>query len=98
MGEVGWEGAWGRNLAPDYARLSATDPKELFELALVAEVADLGFRAGSPPERIVEEAALDLARLLWARAPRKVLVFGCHRGGEVAATLDALTNGLGGVI
>jgi hypothetical protein len=89
---------WGKNLSPDYRRLSATDPKDLFKLELVAEVSALGFRPEAPPERIVEEAALDLSKLVYSRAPVKALVFGTHRAKEPASSLDAMTTGLAQVI
>jgi hypothetical protein len=98
VGEILWELAWGKNLEADYARLSASDPKDLFRLDLVAEVSELGFRPAVAGERIVEEAANDLARLLWARVSTKVLVFGAERAKEPAASLDAITEGLASVI
>lgn len=98
LGEVAWELVWGRNLQPNYTRLSSSDPKELFQLELVAEVSELGFRAEAVPESVVEEAALDLAKLVWARAPLKALVFGAHRAKEPASSLDALFAGLTSVI
>src|SRR5437016_1015933 len=86
VGDVGFEVAWGRGLQPDYAALSSTDPKDLFVLDLAAEVSELGFRPGATPERIVEDAALDLQKLVWARAATKVLVFGAHRASEPASS------------
>lgn len=98
VGELGWELVWGRNLVAPYARLGATNPRELFALELVLEVAEGTFRPGARPESAVEEAASDLAKLLWARAPLKVLVFGARRESEPASSLEALAAGLGSVI
>jgi hypothetical protein len=98
VGEVGWEMAWGKNMAPDYLRLSSTDPKEMFRLELVLEVSEHSLRPGAKPELAVEEAANDLAKLLWARAPMKVLAFGAHRDSKPASSIDALEAGLSGVI
>lgn len=98
VADLGWEIAWGRNLLVDYAGLSRTNPAELFALDLVAEVSEGSLRSDSIPERAVEEVANDLAKLVWARAPLKVLFFGARREAEPANALPALHAGLGGVI
>jgi hypothetical protein len=98
VGDLGWELCWGRNLQVDYRRLSQTAPAELFKVELVLEIAEATLRAGVRPESAVEEAAADLARLLWARTPLKVLVFGARRDGDPANSIDALEAGLSAVI
>lgn len=98
VADLGWELVWGRNLMVDYARLSRTNPAEVFALDLVVEVSEGSLRADASPERAVEEVANDLARLLWARAPLKALVFGARRESEPASSLGALTAGLSSLI
>jgi hypothetical protein len=98
VADLGWELVWGRNLLVDYPRLSRTAPPELFALDLVAEVSEGSFRPGTKPERAVEEVANDLAKLLWARAPLKLLAFGARREAEPANALASLDAGLAGVI
>lgn len=98
VGDVGFEVAWGRGLQPDYRGLVTTNPKELFVLDLAAEVSELGFRPGATPERIVEDVMLDLAKLIWARATTKVLVFGAHRASAPASSLDELWVGFGAIL
>lgn len=94
VGELGWELACGQNLSPGYAQLGAADMKQLFQLDLVLEIAEGSLRPSSRPESGVEEACFDLAKLIWARAPRKVLVFGARREREPANSLEALEGGL----
>jgi hypothetical protein len=98
VGDVGFEIAWGKGLQPDYRGLVTTDPKELFVLDLVAEVCELGFRPGATPERIVEDVMIDMAKLIWARAGTKVLVFGAHRATASASSLDELWTGIGAIL
>ncbi len=98
VGELGWELACGKNLSPPYAQLGATDMKELFRIDLLLEVAESSLRPGVRGESAVEEACFDLARMLWARAPEKVLVFGARREKEPANSLDALDAGLTSLI
>ena len=98
VGELGWELAWGKNLAPGYAQLGSTSMADLFRLDLVLEVAEGGLRPGVRGESAVEEACFDLARLVWARAPEKVLVFGARREREPQNALEALESGLTSLI
>jgi hypothetical protein len=98
LGDVGFEIAWGRGLQPDYRGLVTSDPKDLFVLELAAEVSELGFLPGATPERIVEDVMLDLAKLIWARATTKALVFGAHRATGPASSLDELWTGFGAIL
>ena len=98
VGELGWELVWGKNLTPGYAQLGAAPPGQLFALELVLEISENTLRPGARPESAVEETCFDLARLLWARAPLKVLVFGAHAEKDPASSIDALEAGLTGVI
>ncbi|HZV01369.1 MAG TPA: hypothetical protein VFF73_31945 [Planctomycetota bacterium] len=98
VGDLGWELVWGRNLIPDYTRLGATKPEEIFRLELVAEIAEASIRPGVRPESAVEEVCFDLGRLMWARAPFKVLVFGARRESEPANSIEALEAGLASLI
>jgi|SRR5581483_10429687 len=98
VGELGWELVWGRNLSLGYGQLGATSMDELFRLELVAEIAENGLRPGLRGESAVEEACFDLARLIWARAPEKVLVFGARREREPANSIEALEAGLTSLI
>jgi hypothetical protein len=98
VGELGWELACGKNLSAGYAQLGSTPFGELFQLELILEVAENGLRPGSRPESAVEEACADLAKLIWARAAGKVLVFGARREKEPANAIDALEAGLTGLI
>jgi hypothetical protein len=98
VGELGWELVWGRNLVVGAERLARTDPAELFELTLVLEASEGSLRAGSLPERAMEEVANDLAKLTWARAPLKVLVFGARRDADVPNALDGLASGISLVV
>ncbi len=98
VGELGWELVWGKNLAPGYAQLGSTAPGQLFQLELVLEISENTLRPGTRPESSVEETCTDLARLLWARAAVKVLVFGAHAEKDPASSIQALEAGLTGVI
>jgi hypothetical protein len=98
VGELGWELCWGRSLQPGYAQLGSTNPKDLFRLELVAEISEASLRAGTRGESAVEEISFDLARLVWARCPLKVLVFGARRESEPANSIEALEAGLAGVV
>src|SRR3954452_19825430 len=60
VGELGWELAWGKNLAPGYAQLGSTSFKELFRLELVLEIAENTLRPGVRGESAVEDACFDL--------------------------------------
>ena len=84
VGELGWELACGKNLSPGYAALGSTDMKELFKIDLLLEVAENSLRPDVRGEGAVEEACFDLARMVWARAPEKVLVFGARRESQPA--------------
>ena len=98
VGELGWELAWGKNLSPGYAQLGSADFKELFRLELVCEIAENTLRPGTRGESAVEDACFDLARLIWARAPEKVLVFGARREQEPANAIEALEGGITSLI
>ncbi len=98
VGDIGWELAWGKNLSCDYGALSRNDPGDLFRLELALEVAEGSLLSTTKPERAIEEAAGDLAKLLWTRAPLKVLAFGARREGDAANALEAVSGGLGAVI
>jgi hypothetical protein len=98
VGELGWEMVWGKNLTPGYAQLGGTAPGQLFQLELVLEISENTLRPGVRPESAVEETCSDLARLLWARAAVKVLVFGARAENDPANSLSALEAGLTGVI
>lgn len=98
VGDLGWELVWGKNLTPGYAQLGQVPFPELYKLELVCEIAENTLRAGLRAENAVEDACFELAKLLWARAPEKVLVFGARRESEPANALDALDAGLTSVI